>query len=164
VERAILLASLFASSSSLSKLHLLIDSDSAFSSLVFTSGLTHPICSGINCHGTAASIRNPVSSHLSSDRRSGRSVNISLFPWRPPHMRGRDMSRSCGCPHIRRDFSCVLDLIPLSPVMNAEQIFHYPLKMAEGAAFPRDAAVREIFFHLRIPRSPEGRRLGIEPY
>jgi hypothetical protein len=48
--------------------------------------------------------------------------------------------------------------------MDAEQIFHYLLKMAEGAALPRDAAVREVFFHLRIPRSPEGRRFRIEPY
>ena len=35
--------------------------------------------------------------------------------------------------------------------MDAEQIFHYLLKMAEGAAFPCDAAVGEVFFHLRIP-------------
>jgi hypothetical protein len=48
--------------------------------------------------------------------------------------------------------------------MGAEQIFHDSLKMAEGAAFPCDAAIREVFFHLRIPRSPERRRFGIEPY
>jgi hypothetical protein len=48
--------------------------------------------------------------------------------------------------------------------MDAEQIIDYPLKVVEGAAFPRDAAVREIFFHFRVPRSPERRCLGIEPY
>jgi hypothetical protein len=48
--------------------------------------------------------------------------------------------------------------------MDAEQIIDYPLKMVKGAAFPCDAAVREIFFHFRVPRSPERRRLGVKPY
>ncbi len=36
-------------------------------------------------------------------------------------------------------------------------------QMVNGAAFPRQRAVGEVFPHLGIPRSPEERRFGVQP-